>query len=99
SSIRRDAWVLQPRSGSGNKVSAPASGTPLEPPGRGIIHPGRTQWPIDLLGGGFRNGASCRTSFCWQIAVELAEQSVAVFLGPVSEVSNEVLDLFACGFT
>ena len=33
-----------------------------------------------------------------RIAVELAEQGIAVLLGPVGEVRDEVLDLFARGF-
>ncbi len=32
------------------------------------------------------------------IAVELAEQGVAVFLGPVGQVRDEAFDLFAGGF-
>jgi hypothetical protein len=44
------------------------------------------------------SGVSCDTFFLARIAVELAEQSVAIFLGPVGQVRDEVLDLFAGGF-
>jgi chemotaxis response regulator CheB len=43
-------------------------------------------------------GASRCTFFRTEVAVELAKQSVAVFLGPVRQVSDEVLDLLAGGF-
>src|SRR5439155_26549194 len=64
-----------------------------------INHRGRSQWPSDLQDGDFRNRASCRTSFGWQITVQLAEQGIAVFLGPVTEMGNEVLDLLAGSLT
>src|SRR5437016_11544311 len=79
-------------------VSAHASDTAPDPPGRETDHPERIQWPTDPQDGGFRNSVSCRTSFGWQITVQLAEQGIAVLLGPVSEVSNEGLDLLAGGF-
>jgi len=39
-----------------------------------------------------------RHPFQAQITVELAEQRVAVFLCPLGEVLDEILDLFARGF-
>jgi len=68
-----------------------------DPPGRGTGHQGPSRSRSDLQDEDSRSSASCRTFFGWQIAVELAEQGVAVFLGPVSEVGNEVLDLLAGG--
>src|SRR5207237_8494485 len=53
--------------------------------------------PTDPLDGGFRSSVSCRTSFGRQIAVELAEQGIPIFFGPVSEMSNEGFDLLARG--
>ncbi len=44
------------------------------------------------------NSVSCRTFLVRGIAVELAEQGIAVFLGPVGQVSDEGLDLFPGGF-
>ena len=35
--------------------------------------------------------------FLAEVAVELAEQGIAVFLGPVGQVSDEILDLLARG--
>ena len=46
-----------------------------------------------------RSSASCGTFLAAEIAVELAEQSVAVFLGPVGQVGDEGFDLFAGGLT
>ena len=58
-----------------------------------------TPWSRDL---GF--GASCGTSFLFvfvldpRIAVQLAEQGIAILGGPVGEVVDKVLDLPTSGF-
>jgi hypothetical protein len=55
----------------------------------GLVHPDKrsrpkpSEWPTHRLGGETRNIASCGTFLAADIAVELAEQSVPVFLGPV----------------
>ena len=49
-------------------------------------------------GGATRSSASCCTFLIYGIAVELAEQGIAVFLGPVGQVGDEGFDLFAGGF-
>src|SRR6266481_3310938 len=36
--------------------------------------------------------------FAWEVAVELAEQGIAVFFGPVGQVLDKILDLGAGGF-
>src|SRR5205823_13035174 len=83
---------------SGNAVSECASDTALAQLGRGIIRQARSRSPTDPRDGGFRNSASCRTSFGWQIAVELAEQGISIFFGPIRQVRNEVLNLLSGGF-
>jgi hypothetical protein len=49
-----------------------------------------------------RNVASCCTFLVYGIAIELAEQGIAVFLGPVGQVDDERFNLltgrFAEGF-
>jgi hypothetical protein len=52
------------------------------------------------LGGETRKSASCRTSFFLPpgIVVELAEQDIAIFLGPVGQIGDKAFDLFAGGF-
>jgi hypothetical protein len=42
-----------------------------------------------LLGEETRNSASCCTFLVAEIAVQLAEQGIAVFLGPVSQVPKD----------
>src|SRR5207249_8755920 len=79
-------------------VSVHASGIALAQLGRGIIRQARSRWPTDPRDGGFRSSVSCCTSIGWQIAVELAEQGIPIFFGPVSEMSNEVFDLLSGGF-
>ena len=37
--------------------------------------------------------------FRCEIAVELAEQRIAIFLGPVGQLLDEVLDLFPAGLS
>jgi len=49
----------------------------------------------DRQGGGQLSHVSCCTFFLAEIAVELAEQGVAVFLGPVGQVNDKILDLLA----
>src|SRR6266550_4239252 len=80
-------------------VSAHASDTAPDPPGRETDHPERSQWPTDQQDGDFRNSASCRTSFGWQIAVELAEQGIAVFLDPIRQMNYKSFDLLTLRFT
>jgi hypothetical protein len=49
-------------------------------------------------GGGIRNNASCGTFLIVGIAVQLAEQGIAVFLGPIGQMGDEGFDLLASGF-
>ena len=86
------------RNRSGNTVSARASDTARDQPGRGTDHPGRSRWRSDRRDGDSRSSASCCTLFRRQITVELAKQGVAVFLGPVSKVSDKVFDLLTRSF-
>ena len=60
--------------------------------------PEPSEWLTHPQGGATRNSASCRTFLAAEVAVELAEQGIAVFLGPVGEVGEERFDLFARGF-
>src|SRR5207253_60659 len=93
SSNRPDAWAREQRSGSGNKVSARASDTALDQPGRGIIHRERSRWPTDPQDEGSRNSASCSTPGR-QVSVQLAEQGIAVFFSPVGQMNYKSFDLF-----
>jgi hypothetical protein len=50
---------------------------------------------LGTRGGETRNTVSCRTFFLRSgIAVELAEQGIAVFLGPVGQMGDKAFDLF-----
>src|SRR5436309_13095418 len=48
---------------------------------------------MDPQDGGRQSGVSCGTFLGRQVAIELAEQGIAVFLGPVGQVRDEILDL------
>jgi hypothetical protein len=78
-------------------VSTPGDTAP-DPPGPGISRREQSEWPTYRPGEETRNSASCRTFLAPQIAVELAEQRIAVFLGSVGQVRYEAFDLLAGGF-
>src|SRR4029077_15140965 len=67
-------------------------------PGPGRSRPERSESPKRPPDGATRNGASCCTFFVWWITIELAEQGIAVFLGPVGQVGDEGLDLLTGSF-
>src|SRR5579859_4084821 len=66
---------------------------------RRTIHPECRSLQTDRPGASLESAASCHTFLRRHVAVQLAEQGIAILLGPVSQVLNEVLDLLACGVT
>ena len=79
-------------------ASACAIDTEPDPPGLGRCRPEPSEWPTRQPGGATRNSASCCTFLVYRVAVELAEQGITVFLGPVGQVSDKGLDLLAGRF-
>jgi hypothetical protein len=58
-----------------------------------IDHPESRRQPTGQPDVGLGNGASSCTFFRAEIAVELAEQGISVFLGPIPPDVQQVLDL------
>jgi len=76
-----------------------ASDTGLDPPGPGTSRPERNEWLIHQLDEETRNIVSCGTFLIITgIAVQLAKQGVAVFLGPLRQMSHKAFHLLAGGF-
>src|SRR6266851_2118705 len=93
-----DVNAVPERSGSRSKAFACASDIAPDPPGPGRARPEPSEWRTHPLAGETRNSVSCCTFLAAKIAVELAEQRNAVFLGPVGQVSDKAFDLFPGGF-
>ena len=53
---------------------------------------------IDRRRAGLGCGVSRCTFFCTEIAVELAQESIAILISPISQMRDEGLDLLASGF-
>jgi len=62
------------------------------------VRPGFGRQRSDRPHASLRSGVSSCTRFLAEIAVELAEQGIAVFLGPIGQVRDEVLHLLAGSF-
>src|SRR5438270_6330485 len=92
--------VLAPgrRTGASNKVSERASGTGLVQCEPGTHHPGLRPLPAGWFRSGPGSGVSRSTFFLAEVAVQLTEQGIAILLGPVRQMRNEVLDLLAGRF-
>jgi len=65
---------------------------------RGTLRRGPGQ-QSDQRRASLRSGVSCGTFSLAGVAVELAEQDIAVFFRPFGEVLDEVLDLFTGGLS
>ena len=65
----------------------------LNLPGPAVFRPVLSEWLTRQPGGATRNSASCRIFLVYRIAVELAEQGIAVFFGPVGQMGDEGFDL------
>jgi len=76
-----------------------ASDTGLDPPGPGTSRPERNEWLIHQLDEETRNIVSCGTFLIITgIAVQLAEQGVAVFFGPVCQMRYKAFNLLTGSF-
>src|SRR5579864_1859717 len=78
-----------------SKVSVPAAETWLAALGRERLRRESDRQHSDRRRAGLRSGVSCGTVFLDGIAVELTEQGIAIFVGPIGQVCDKILDLFA----
>src|SRR5579864_7189584 len=78
-----------------SKASVPAAETWLVALGRERFRLESDRQHSDRRRAGLRSGVSCGTVFLDGIAIELAEQGIAVFFSPICKVRDEVFHLLA----
>src|SRR5205814_1427465 len=96
---RPAVWAQRPKTRQSSTVFARGTGTgrpqPASRTDRRAPHRSRN----NRRAAGFRNNdGSCGTCFLTRIAVQLAEQGIAIFCGPICKVDDEGFDLLARGF-
>src|SRR5579872_2088700 len=96
-SARRVPSAEGSRSGADNKVFGHPIDAGLDRLEPGTDHHEPVRWCTDQLRAGPECGVSCDTFFLSEIAIELAEQGVAIAFGPFGEVGDEAFDLLAGG--